>query len=74
MLENLQIQVPQGVVMKYQTLPDSIKTHVERNDVKGNDTFDISDWWKTNCVKLPVFTYVLRTFDTDQKTSYDDYM
>jgi hypothetical protein len=23
------------------------------------DTFDLSDWWKTNCAKLPAFTYVL---------------
>jgi hypothetical protein len=63
---------------------------VERKDIKGNDTFDISDWWK-----LPAFTYVLRavltsspnycpperlfsifnsTFDADQKTSCADYM
>jgi hypothetical protein len=38
--------------MKYQTLADSIKPHVERKDVQGNDTFDISDWWKANCAKL----------------------
>jgi hypothetical protein len=75
--------------MKYQNLDDSIKPHVERKDVKGNDTSDISDRW------VEEFTYVLRvvltnvpnyfppeclfsifnsTFDTDQKTSYDDYM
>ena len=46
--------------MKYQNLDDSIKPHVERKDVKGNDTFDISDRW--------VEEYA------DQKTSYVDYM
>jgi hypothetical protein len=51
--------------MKYQTLADSIKSHVERKDVKGNDTFDISDWWKTNCANLPVFTYVVRVVLTN---------
>ena len=53
----LQIEVMKTEVMKYQTLADSI--NAERKDVKGNDTFDISDWWKTNCAKLPAFTYVL---------------
>ena len=40
----LQIEVMKTEVIKYQTLADSIKLHVERKDVKGNDTFDISDW------------------------------
>ena len=39
----LQIEVMKTEVIKYQTLADSIKpgAHVERKDVKGNDTFDI---------------------------------
>ena len=57
----LQIEVMKTEVIKYQTLADSIKPHVERKDVKGNDTFDISDWWNANCAILPEFTYVLRT-------------
>ena len=82
-------------VVTYQTPADSIKPLVERKDDKGQDTFDISDWWKANCAKLPVFTCVLRavltkspnsypperlftifnsTFDTDQKSSYTDYI
>ena len=28
----------------------------ERNDNNGKDTFDLSDWWKSNCVTLPGFT------------------
>ena len=56
--------------MKYQTLADSsIKPHVERKDVKGNDTFDLSDWWKANCEKLPAFTYVLRAVLTNSHKS-----
>jgi hypothetical protein len=51
----MQIEVMKTEVIKYQTLPDSIKPHVEREDVKGNDTFEISDWWKTNCAMLPAF-------------------
>jgi hypothetical protein len=25
----------------------------QRKDGQGKDTFDISDWWKANCAKLP---------------------
>jgi hypothetical protein len=59
----LQIEVMKTEVMKYQTLADSI--NAERKDVKGNDTFDISDWWKANCAMLPAFTYVLRAVFTN---------
>ena len=45
--------------MKYQALADSIKSAEERKDSKGKDTFDISDWWKLNCGKVPTFAYVL---------------
>ncbi len=34
------------VIMKYQVLPDSIKSFEERKDSKGKDTSDLSDWWK----------------------------
>jgi len=65
----LQIEVMKTEVIKYQTLADSIKPHVERKDVKGNDTFDISDWWKANCAMLPAFTYVLRAVLTNSPNS-----
>ncbi len=54
-----QIEVMKTEVMKYQILAGSIKSFEERNDSKGKDTFDLSDWWKSNCTTLPGFTYVL---------------
>ena len=54
----VQIEVMKNEVITYQTPADSIKPLVERKDDKGQDTFDISDWWKANCAKLPEFTYV----------------
>ena len=57
-------------VITYQTLTDSIKSLVERKDDKGQDTFDISDWWKTNCAKLPAFTYVLCAVLTNSPNRY----
>ncbi len=45
--------------MRYQSLADSIKLFEERKDSKGEDTFDLSDWWKANCATLPGFAYVL---------------
>jgi hypothetical protein len=56
----VRIEVMKNEVITYQTPDDSIKPLVERKDDKGQDTFDISDWWKANCAKLPAFTYVLR--------------
>ncbi len=56
----VRIEVMKNEVITYQTSADSIKPLVERKDDKGQDDFDISDWWKANCAKLPVFTYVLR--------------
>ena len=41
----LQIEVMKTEVFKYQTLVDSIKPHVERKDVKGNDTFSSSAFY-----------------------------
>ncbi len=65
----LQIEVMKTEVIKYQTLADSIKPHVERKDFKGNDTFEISDCWKANCAMLTVFTYVLRAVLTNSPNS-----
>ena len=52
-----QIEVMKTEVMKYQTLAGSIKSFEERKDRKGKDTFDLSDWWKSNCATLSGFTY-----------------
>ena len=60
-----QIEVMKTEVMKYQTLADSIKSFEERKDSKGKDTFDLSDWWKSNCATLPGFTSVLRAVLTN---------
>jgi hypothetical protein len=48
-------------VISYQTPADYIQSFVERRDDQGKDTFDMSDWWKANCAKLPAFSYVLST-------------
>ena len=52
-----QIEVMKTEVMKYQALADSIKSFEERKDSKGKDTFDLSDWWKSNSVTLPGLTF-----------------
>ena len=49
-----QIELMKTEVIKYQTLAGSIKSFEERKDSKGKDTFDLSDWWKSNCATLPV--------------------
>lgn len=64
-----QIEVMKTEVITYQALADSIKPFVERKDDKGQDTFDMSDWWKANCAKLPAFTYVLRAVLTNSPNS-----
>ena len=64
-----QIEVMKTKVMKYQDLAGSIKSFEERKDIKGKDTFDLSDWWKSNCATLPGFTYVLRTVLTNSPNS-----
>ena len=56
-------------IMKYQALPVSIKSFEERKDRKGKDTFDLCDWWKSNCETLPGFSYVLRTVLTNSPNS-----
>ena len=55
---------PQIAVMKteftwYQDLTDSIKSFEERKDNKGKDTFDLSDWWKSNCATHPFLPFPL---------------
>ena len=65
----LQIEVMKTEVITYQTLTDFIKPLVERKDDKGKDTFDMSDWWKANCAKLPAFTYALRAVLTNSPNS-----
>jgi hypothetical protein len=49
-----EIQVMKTEVMKYQALAGSIKSFEERKDIKGKDTFALSDWWKSNCATLPI--------------------
>ena len=48
---------------------DSIKSFETRKDSKGKDTFDLSDWWKSNCTTLPEFTYVFRPVLTNSPNS-----
>ena len=64
-----EIEVMKNEVMKYQALAASIKSFEERKDSKGKDTFDLSDWWKSNCATLPGFTYVLRAALTNSPNS-----
>jgi hypothetical protein len=64
-----QIEVMKTEVMKYQTLTGSIKSFEERKDNKDKDTFDLSDWWKSNCGTLPGFVYVLRAVLTNSPNS-----
>ena len=47
-----QIEAMKTEVMKYQTLAASIKSFEERKDNKRKDTFDLSDWRKSNCAPL----------------------
>ncbi len=64
-----EIKVIKNEVMKYQTLAASIKSFEERKDIKWKDTFDLSDWWKSNCTTLSGFTYVLREVLTNSPNS-----
>ena len=56
-------------VIKYQALAGSIKSFEERKDSKGKDTFDLSDWWKSNCATLSGFVYVWREVLTNSPKS-----
>ena len=64
-----EIEVMKNEVMKYQALAASIKSFEERKDSKGKDTFDLSDWWKSNCATLPGFAYVFRAVLTNSPNS-----
>jgi hypothetical protein len=64
-----QIEVMKTEVMKYQALAGSIKSFEERKDSKGKDTFDLPDWWKSNCATLPGFAYVFRAVLTNSPNS-----
>ena len=64
-----QIPVMNTEHTRYQTLTDSIKSFEDRKDSEGKDTFDLSDWWKSNCATLPAFTYVLRAVLTNSPYS-----
>ena len=64
-----QIEVMKTEVMKYQALAGSIKSFEERKDSKGKDTFDLSDWWKSNCETLPEFAHVLCAVLTNSPNS-----
>ncbi len=64
-----EIEVMKNEVMKFQALAASIKSFEERKDIKGKDTFDLSDWWKLNCATLPGFAYVLRAVLTNSPKS-----
>jgi hypothetical protein len=65
----LQIEVMQTEVMKYQALAVCIKSFEERKDSKGKGTFDLSEWWKSNCATLPAFASVLRAVLTNSPNS-----
>jgi hypothetical protein len=71
--EHPKIRVPieamKTAFMWYQALTDSIKSFEERKDNKGKDTFDSSDWWKSNSGTLRGFTYVLREVLTNSPNS-----
>jgi hypothetical protein len=64
-----QIEVMKTEFMRYQVLTDSIKSFEERKDSKGKDTFDLSDWWKSNSATLPGFACVLRIVLTNSPNS-----
>ena len=64
-----QIELMKTEVIKYQVFTGSIKSFEERKNIKGKDTFDLSDWWKSNCATLSGFTYVFGTVLTNSPNS-----
>jgi hypothetical protein len=64
-----QIVVMKTEFTRYQSLTDSIKSFEEKKDTEVKDTFDLSDWWKSNCATLPGFVYVLRVVLTNSPNS-----
>ncbi len=71
--EHPKIRVPieamKTTFLWYQALTDSIKSFEEGKDSEGKDTFDLSDWWKSNSGTLPGWTYVLRAVLTNSPNS-----
>ena len=67
--KRVQIEVMKTEVMKYQALADSMQSFEERKESKGKDTFDLSDWWKSNCATLTGFAYVLCAILTNSPNS-----
>ena len=47
----------------------TIKSFEERKDIKGEETFDLGDSWKSNCATLPAVAFVLRTVLTNSPNS-----
>ena len=45
---------------KYNVAVKAIKPSVERRDAKGNDSFNLGDFWRANEAELPAFAFVLR--------------
>jgi len=68
-VSKIEIEVIKTEVIKYQTLTGSIKSFEESKDIKGKDTFDLSDWWKSNCATLSGFAYVFRAVLTNTPNS-----
>jgi len=64
-----QIPVMKPECTRYQALVESIKSFEDRKDSEGKDTFDLSDWWKSNCATVPGFTYVFRAVLTNSPNS-----
>ena len=65
---------PVRVAMKtemhsYNALVLSIKPLNDRKDAKGEDTFSIGDWWRSNEGKLPAFAEMLRAVLTNAPNS-----
>jgi hypothetical protein len=48
---------------------DSTVGRCDRKDNKEKDTFDLSDWWKSNCSTLSGFAYMLSAVLTNSPNS-----
>jgi hypothetical protein len=47
-----------------------IESFEERKDSNGKDTFDSSDWWKSNPATLPAFANMVRAVLTKSPNSW----
>ena len=56
-------------LVSYNALVLAIKPLPERKDKKGNDTFNIGDWWRANENQIPAFAKVLRAVLTNAPNS-----